>query len=393
MILKKITTLFILLFSLLSSAQIKLSNASEISVLTIGSGHLLNDSFGHSAIRVKDSLLNFDLVFDYGRYDFESEGFYLKFTKGKLDYMIGRTAFNDFLSFYIYQKRRVNEQQLNLSLKQKTAFYNFLTENMKAENKYYPYDFFYNNCATKITDAIEFILRDQINYSPPSTFKKETFRNLIRSDLNVNSWGSLGIDIALGSKIDQKATIKEHVFLPKNLYLLLENASGASTDLKIVKKSKLLSSQTAITKTSAGLVSPLTILSLIALAILFITFNDYKKNNRSVWLDVSLFAFTGFVGVVLLLLWFATDHKATAYNYNLLWAFATNLLFIPSILKTQLTNRGIKYIVFLVILLTLLIMHWMTGVQSFSIGLIPFLIAISVRYLFLISHFKKLIQL
>ena len=171
MILKKITTLFILLFSLLSSAQIKLSNASEISVLTIGSGHLLNDSFGHSAIRVKDSLLNFDLVFDYGRYDFESEGFYLKFTKGKLDYMIGRTAFNDFLSFYIYQKRRVNEQQLNLSLKQKTAFYNFLTENMKAENKYYPYDFFYNNCATKITDAIEFILGDQINYSPPSTFK------------------------------------------------------------------------------------------------------------------------------------------------------------------------------------------------------------------------------
>lgn len=391
MILKKKITLFILLFSLLSNAQIKLSNASEISILTIGSGHLLNDSFGHNAIRVKDSLYNFDLVFDYGRYDFESKGFYLNFARGKLDYMVGRSAFEDFLSFYKYQNRQVNEQQLNLSTKQKTAFYNFLTENMKPEKRYYPYDFFYNNCATKITDAIESILADQIKYSPPIAFKKETFRNLIRSDLNINSWGSLAIDIALGSKIDQKATIKEHVFLPKNLYLLLENSIAASTDLKIVKKSKLLNSSTANTKTSEGLFSPLAILSLIALLILFITFNDYKKNNRSIWLDVILFAFTGLVGLVLVLLWFATDHEATAYNYNLLWAFAINLLFIPSILKTQLSNRGIKYIVFLVILLTLMIMHWMTGVQSFSIGLIPFLIAISVRYLFLIRHFKKLI--
>ena len=391
MILKKIITFFILLFSLLSNAQLKLSNTSEISVLTIGSGHLLNDSFGHNAIRVKDSLYNFDLVFDYGRYDFESKGFYLNFARGKLDYMVGRSAFEDFLSFYKYQNRQVNEQQLNLSTKQKTAFYNFLTENMKPEKRYYPYDFFYNNCATKITDAIESILADQIKYSPPIAFKKETFRNLIRSDLNINSWGSLAIDIALGSKIDQKATIKEHVFLPKNLYLLLENSIAASTNLKIVKKSKLLNSSTATTKTSEGLFSPLAILSLIALLILFITFNDFKKNNRSKWLDVILFAFTGFVGLVLLLLWFATDHEATAYNYNLLWAFAINLLFIPSIIKTKLSNRGIKYIVFLVILLTLMIMHWVTGVQSFSIGLIPFLIAITLRYLFLIRHFKKLI--
>jgi hypothetical protein len=108
---------------------------------------------------------------------------------------------------------------------------------------------------------------------------------------------------------------------------------------------------------------------------------------------VSLFAVTGFIGLVLLLLWFATDHTATADNYNLLWAFATNLLFIPSILKTRLTNRGIKYIVFLVILLALMLLHWITGVQSFAVGLIPLLIAICVRYLFLIRHFNKAIRL
>ena len=390
--LKKITTLLLLLLTLSSSAQLQLTEASEISVLSIGPGHLLNDSFGHSAIRVKDPLYNFDVVFDYGRYDFEAEGFYLNFTRGKLDYLIGRSTFADFLSLYEYQNRRVQEQQLNLSTKQKTAFYYFLTENIKPENKFYPYDFFYNNCATKITDAIESILGDQITYLPDSTFKQETFRNLIRSDLNQNSWGSLGIDVALGSKIDQTATVKEHQFLPKNIYLLLENARIGSTDLKIVKKSKTLNPSTFV-KASEGFGSPLAILSLVAFAILFVTFRDHKKNKRSKWLDVSLFAVTGFIGLVLLLLWFATDHTATADNYNLLWAFATNLLFIPSILKTRLTNRGIKYIVFLVILLALMLLHWITGVQSFSIGLIPLLIAICVRYLFLIRHFNKAIRL
>ena len=392
MILKKLIPLVLLLLTLSSNAQLQLTEASEISVLSIGPGYLLNDSFGHSAIRVKDPLYNFDVVYDYGRYDFEAEGFYLNFAQGKLNYMIGRTEFEDFLSFYEYQNRRVQEQQLNLSTKQKTAFYYFLTENIKPKNQSYPYDFFYNNCATKITDAIESILEDQITYLPPSTFEQDTFRNLIRSDLNQNSWGSLGIDVALGSKIDQLASVKEHLFLPKNLYLLLENAQIGSTDLKIVKKSKILTSSSFV-KTFEGFGSPLAILSLIAFAILFVTFRDHKKNKRSKWLDVSLFAFTGLIGLALLLLWFATDHTATSDNYNLLWAFATNLLFIPSILKTRLTNRGIKYIVFLVILLALMLLHWITGVQSFAIGLIPLLIAICVRYLFLIRHFNKAIRL
>ena len=391
MILKNITTLIILLLSLSSSAQLQLTDASEISVLTIGPGHLLNDSFGHSAVRVKDPLYNFDVVFDYGRYNFEAEGFYLNFAQGKLDYMLGRTAFDDFLSFYEYQNRSVQEQQLNLSIEQKTAFYYFLRENNKPENQAYPYDFFYNNCANKITDAIETVLGEQISYNPPSSFEQQTFRNLIRSDLNQNSWGSLGIDVALGSKIDQLASVKEHLFLPKYLYLLLENAQVESKELKLVKKLKILTPTTFV-KTSEGFGSPIVILSLVAFIMLFVTFKDNKNNKRSKWLDVILFATTGIIGLVILMLWFATDHTATANNYNLLWAFAANLLFIPSILKTRLNNRGIKYIVFLTILLSLMLLHWMTGVQSFAIGLIPILIAIGVRYLFLIRHFNKAIR-
>jgi len=387
MIFKKLFTLLFIVASFTTNAQLQLTEASQISILTMGPGQSLNDAFGHSAIRIKDPVYKFDIVFDYGRYDFESEGFYLKFVQGQLDYEIGQSDYEDFFRLYQYQQRRVSEQILGLSIAQKTAFYLFLKENSKPENKIYPYDFFYNNCATKIIDGIEIVLNDQIVYEPSTSFEPLTFRNLIRSDLNQNSWGSFGIDIALGSKIDQIASVEEHLFLPKYLFQLLANSRLQTTKAALVSETKILNPSDTIAYNNF-FNSPLFILGILALIMLLITYKDYKNNTRSKWLDLGLFTATGFIGVLLLLLWFATDHTATAYNYNLLWACALNVLFIPSITKTQLNNRGISYIKFLLVILCLMGLHWLTGVQSFAIGLIPLLIAICVRYLFLIHHFK-----
>jgi hypothetical protein len=89
-----------------------LNPSAEISVLTIGPGTHLNDSFGHSAFRIKNG--NDDFIFDYGRYDFDTPNFYLKFTQGKLNYLMGRTEFDAFLYTYTYYNRTVKEQVLNL---------------------------------------------------------------------------------------------------------------------------------------------------------------------------------------------------------------------------------------------------------------------------------------
>ncbi len=388
---KKLITLLIVLITFSVNAQLQLTSDSKISILTIGPGTSLNDAFGHNAIRIKDPVYKFDIVFDYGRYDFETENFYLKFAQGKLDYQISQSKFETFFGYYQYNNRSVKEQVLNLSTEQKTAFYKLLKENIKPKNKNYPYDFFYNNCATKIKDGIENILDDQLIYYPAPSFKQLSFRNLIRSDLNQNSWGSFGIDIALGSKIDQIASVEEHMFLPKYLHQLLENARLKTDDSRLVSASKTLSPSGVIAQNNF-FSSPLFILGILALIMLLITYNDHKNNSRSKWLDVGLFAITGCIGVLLLLLWFATDHQTTAYNYNLLWACALNVLFLPSIRKSKLNNRGISYIKFLVLLLCLMGLHWITGVQSFAIGLIPLLIAICVRYLFLIHHFKAAIR-
>ena len=92
---------------------------AEISILTIASGASLNDAFGHSAYRINDSIAKVDVIFDYGRYDFNTPNFYLKFAQGKLNYKIGANHFSDFYQSYVAQNRQVTEQILNLNFEEK----------------------------------------------------------------------------------------------------------------------------------------------------------------------------------------------------------------------------------------------------------------------------------
>lgn len=371
-------------------AQNKLSAYGEISVLTIGPGTSLNDAFGHSAFRVFDPVYNFDIVFDYGRYDFETEGFYLKFVQGKLNYKIGWNQHQSFIDFYKSSDRSIKEQLLNLDPEQKNALYHFLRENTRPENQYYLYDFFYDNCATKIKDVISSAIDDEIIYNPTNDFTPETFRALIHSHLHQNSWGSLGIDLALGSVIDRKASIEQHLFLPKNLHYFFQDATLKSSNQNLIEQARVVYEKQDPYLNNSIIFSPLLIFTLIAIIIAFITYRDLKTQNRTKWLDVLVFLATGLIGCVILLLWFATDHSTTAFNYNFLWAFALNLFMIPIVLKNKIVNWFLGYLKFLLICMTMVFLHWLTGVQWFAIGLLPLLLILPIRYLFLIHYYNTL---
>jgi hypothetical protein len=178
------------------------------------------------------------------------------------------------------------------------------------------------------------------------------------------------------------------MFLPENIYRFFENAVIKTNDEPLVKSNKLLFKQSKTIKANTFLTSPLCILGLVGIFIIFITYKDHKNNKQSKWLDITLFSITGIIGVGLLLLWFATDHTGTHQNYNLLWAFALNILVLGQFLKKEVSAWFIKYIKLLIILLCLLTLHWFIGVQVFAIGLIPFLIALIIRYLFLVNYYK-----
>jgi hypothetical protein len=382
-------TVYLLSSIFIFSQNYNLTDNSVISIVTIAPGSSLNDAFGHNAIRIKDANKNLDVTFDYGRFDFNAPNFYLNFARGKLNYSIGTNRYSDILKFYEWQNRTIEEQVLNLTLTQRQKLFDYLLNNYKPENRNYLYDFFYDNCATKIKDVINVATNNSIEYNTPENFVSKTFRTLIQDKLYWNTWGSLGIDIALGSVIDQNATPEEYMFLPSYIHSFFNNASFKTTNTALVKESKTIFQQKSIKKKKHFLISPVFILGILGLFIIFITYRDFTKNMRSKWLDITLFSITGIIGVIVLLLWFATDHSSTHQNYNLLWACALNIIFMGQLFKNKVPNWFIKYLKFLIILLCLLTLHWIIGVQVFAYGLIPLLIGLLIRYLYLIKYFNK----
>lgn len=211
---KKGITIVFLLLSLVTSAQITLSESAEISVITCGpyQGEVYS-AFGHSAIRVRDPLTGEDLAFNYGVFNF-TPGFYLNFTRGNLLYKLGVYPYSLFRDAYISQNRYVHEQILNLNPNQKQQVRDYLYRNARPENAVYNYDYFYNNCATKVRDVFVELFGDSLKFNGSYVKTSYTIRDLTNIYLTKQPWGDLGIDICLGLPMDKKLSPFEYMFLP-----------------------------------------------------------------------------------------------------------------------------------------------------------------------------------
>ncbi|MFK5957305.1 MAG: DUF4105 domain-containing protein [Lutibacter sp.] len=380
---KKIYILaFLLSFFQLSAQQ--LSSNATISVITCGPGSELFTAFGHSAFRVSDPLLGLDKIYNYGTFNFNAPNFYLNFAKGKLTYQLSTTTFNRFLRLYHYENRWVKSQELNLNTTQVQAIYNFLENNAKPQNRDYQYDFFYDNCSTKIEDIVKNILKNKVQFSNSHITSTKTHRDLI-SDYTTNfKWGKFGIDLALGSVIDKNARKDDYKFLPDYIYKAFDNATieKENSSNSLVKRHLTILNDTRTSK-STILSQPLTIITILAILILLITYRNLKLKKRSKWLDFILFFSTGLIGIVVLLLWFATSHTATYKNFNFLWAFAPNLIVAFYLLKSKLPSWIWAYNLFLLILLGVMIVLWLLKFQVFNIALLPLILAMAIRYHYL----------
>ncbi|TVZ53406.1 DUF4105 domain-containing protein [Dokdonia sp. Hel_I_53] len=393
---KQLFVVLCFLCSLCASSQLKypvLSEDSEINLITIGPGPELYDAFGHTAIQVFDKSNDINVVFNYGVFDFDTPNFYLKFARGKLLYKLAATSYDDFIYNYKAQERWIKLQELNLDLENRQATFRFLMHNLQEENKYYKYDFFYDNCATRPYYAIASGLGNSLQMDYSQQEKGLSHRDLIHQYIPWNSWGSLGIDVALGSVIDREATPEEYLFLPNELLSAFAKAKISTSE---GNKPFTLDTITAYIPTeshsygSIFVLSPLFIFSILSLLIIYKTYKDYIKKYKIGWLDVLLLSLTGFIGILISFLWLGTDHTATAWNYNLLWAFPFHILAAFIISKSNPPRWIYPYMKLAIILMLLLFFHWIIGVQKYPFALLPLLIAITMRYLFILRSLRTL---
>ena len=204
--------------------------------------------------------------------------------------------------------------------------------------------------------------------------------------INENSWAALGIDLCLGAIIDKKINTRETFFLPENLMNYLDLYEG-----DIIKRNIIYSPESEISYRE-NLPSPLLINLILSLIIVSITIFNFKSNKWNKSLDSLIFLISGSIGILIIYLWFFSNHFAGAQNFNFLWAFPLNFALIFAIYKNKIPNWSIGYIKLLIILIILLFLHWTTGVQKYNLTLLPIFVALLIRYSFLVHRINRTIK-
>ena len=362
----------------------------EVSLLTVDPGTELYSSFGHSAIRLREiGPDGRDLVFNFGTFDFDTPNFYGKFAMGKLNYMLSVVPYDRFIIEYDYYKRGLREQVLDLNQEQKDFLLQHLDAQYAPERRFYKYDFFYNNCATKIRDAFDIAMGEQLVWSD-SVAEEKTFRNLIDEFVLPLPWADFGIDLALGAVIDRPATELEKQFLPTYMEQAFANATilenGVSRPL--VKQSRVLLEYPK-EEAQQSLLNPTVIFWFLVVLFAALTLYGFKKGKLMKGLDVALFGSVGILGVVVAFLWFFTDHSATAWNWNILWAFPGHLVLVWGLVARPNATWISSYLLFVMGATVMTLLFWIFGMQSFSPALIPILLLLLLRANFLFYNRKK----
>lgn len=354
-----------------------LSDQAEISVITCGpyQGELYS-AFGHSAIRVYDPATRTDLALNYGIFDFDQPNFYLNFTRGHLLYKLGVYPYDLFRDHYIAQNRYVHEQVLNLTQPQKQKVFDYLYWNAQPENVNYLYDYFYNNCATKVRDVLVTVFKDSVTFDGSYIKTDYTIRDLTDIYLAQQPWGDLGIDICLGLPMDKTATPYEYMFLPDYIESGFNNATLGGKPL--VKETHIVYAATP-EETPFSLFHPWIVFGTFFLFVLALTWFDWKRKKLSHWFDITLFFMVGLIGLLLFILWVATDHNAAANNFNLLWAFPVHAFAGWMIFSKKRQEFVRKYFTVTGIVLITLLIVWVALPQQLNIFLIPVVAALAVR--------------
>lgn len=311
---KKVALLLIISFLILSCQNIyalTLSDSSRISLLTCAPGEDLYSAFGHTGIRVTDYKQQFDIVFNYGTFDFNQPNFYLNFVRGKMLYMLSVENFRDFMEEYVEENRSVTEQELNLSPEDRKKVFDFLYTNSLPENCQYYYDFFWDNCATRPRDVFEKVLSNRLQYHTDTAgFQKDaTLHDMLRIYTQYKRpWVDFGFNLALGLNCEKMTTPRIQTFLPD---YLAKYEACASIDGKpfVIETRKLIDAPPVKTGT---VITPFDASILFFFFIGgFVMLRESRIKKHNYIFDFTIFFIAGLAGCALLSLWLFTVHYST----------------------------------------------------------------------------------
>jgi hypothetical protein len=360
----------------------ELSDDAVFSLVTCTPGNDLYNQFGHSAIRLRDQNLGLDFVYNYGTFNFETPNFVLKFIERKLMYTLSKSYFRPFLNELAHEGRGVSEQKIILDSVHRQKLFEILETNYLPNNREYLYDFFYDNCATKIRDVF-----GKVGDLKVKEVKSEkTFRTLLDEYLYHDPWLNFGIYLILGLEADKKTNSKMQMFLPDYLSTNFEKSKLNGSEF--MEQTVWILPKPA-KKNVKQIITPLITFSVIFL-IGILTVYLKKERLLLIW-EISCLTLFSLAGLFLLFMWLGTDHIATQKNLNVLWANPFFILWVFTAYRKKLSNFA-KYIGYLLLLSNAFVLiMFLVPFQHFNLAVLPLVLLSSTalcRVLF-INKFKN----
>jgi hypothetical protein len=301
------------------------SSVPQVALVTFGPGPVYWERFGHNAIVIDDSAAGTRVAYNYGVFDFQEKHFLLNFVLGQMHYSLDAEPLDDDVETYVAEGRSVTVQILRITPAQARQLAAFLAWNAQPQNADYQYDYFINNCSTKVRDALNRVLggtleRQLVTRPAPHTYRFDAVR-LISPDF----WLGLGMDAGLGPKADSPLSLWQESFVPMVLSRALDAATVRDANgqtLPLVSDEEVVAPGTLPTAPAAPPTLRLPFLTAgVALAALLLWLAQGKSRlYRAAFgvLAVAWWLIFGITGLLLAGLWGVTDHWAAWQNENLL---------------------------------------------------------------------------
>jgi hypothetical protein len=314
----------------------------------MGQGDAIWERFGHNAIRIRDEAAGTDIVYNWGTFDFAAPDFLSRFLTGETRYWLDTSDFARTIEYYRYFNRSVWIQELALTPAQRVAMRDYVTWNAREENRYYRYDYFLDNCSTRVRDVIDRAIGGRLQAATAAETTATSFRWHTRRMLGADPAAYTGIQIALGQPADRPISAWEEMFLPDRLREHVRTVRVPDSTGALVP---LVRSETAVfeaarapepTAPPSHLGPLLTIGAALGTLVLWLG-RLRSAGSRAAGIALAALGgvwgvIVGIVGVVLILAWTATRHTFWGWNENLF--LFQPFAFLAAILLPMLFLRG-----------------------------------------------------
>ena len=302
--------------------------APRIGVVTMGPGDVFWERFGHDAIVVDDGAPGGPTSYNFGFFDLAEDGFIGRFVRGEMEYMLVALPLEEDLRYYREVGRGATLQWLDLDPAQAQSLATALAENAKPENARYRYDYYTDNCATRVRDAVDRAIGGQLRRQLEVRSSGDTYRSESVRLASPAPWMRVGFDLGLGPFADRPLTRWQQAFLPRRLADDLRDARRSDGRPLVTEEIELLPQRQAAEPIGypprlwpwllAGAVLGLAIMALAR-----------RHPRTSAAIATPFWLACGLLGLVLALGWAFTEHHALWANRNLLLLSPLCLLLLP----------------------------------------------------------------